>query len=252
MRRVYLLEENEGLEYQKYLDSQSLWQDNIQNGQSPWGFDQIRCDFNGVTLKSFGDEFGVNLSRVASPDGNGFCLRHYGDLSQPGSSVRSQVGMVIPATEFNLEHECYLPQALSAYNDPYSWMGLLDVHVMDPDTANRSYLGMNVHPDGSMRVTLAQLGTLYPINKTVPQPWSNISLPVGRWFKIRLHFIKSETPTTVSLYLDDVLAVEYKGVITSLPSNKRVEAYVKLYGGVQINSRWGKVVRYSRNTRIYG
>jgi acyl carrier protein phosphodiesterase len=80
-----------------------------------------------------------------------------------------------------------------------------------------------------------------------------VKLPVGRWFKIRTHFIRSVAPTTVRVWFDDALALEWVGAINSVPSNKLVEYYVKLYGGVQRENPWTPTptIRYSRNVKVW-
>ena len=226
-----------------------IWQDKIQDDAPLWGFNQIRTDYPSDSI-----------TRVPNPAGAGFCLRHESDLSFSGAGARAQVGVygnadVDAATVegCSFEQECYLPEALSANGDPYSWLSLQDIHVLDADHTNRSYLGLLVEQDGSMKASLRWGGVLYKVNRdfgTKP-PVSTIPLPVGRWFKIKTYFKRSLEPTTVRVWLDDELALEWIGAINSLPTNTVTEYYVKLYGGVQRDNPWGKVVRYSRNARIY-
>jgi hypothetical protein len=133
---------------------------------------------------------------------------------------------------------------------------LQDVHVTDtPGGGNRSYLGLLMKQDGSMKAKLAWGGILYVVNRDngTPPPTSTLALPVGRWFKIRTHFIRSVEPTTVRVWFDDDLALEWVGAINSVPSNQFVEYYVKLYGGVQRDNPWTPTptIRYSRNVRIW-
>lgn len=248
-----------------------LWQDDIQNGEYPWGFDQIRTAYNKIDIPP-SDEGGANISRIANPYGEGFVLRLYGDLSKPGSGCRAQGGITgLKHKAFNdaarkgiyIEQECYLPRALSANSDAYSWLSFQDIHVTDAPKVPavdrlRSYLGLKVVQDGSMRARLDWGGYLYKVNleRMSFPPVSAIPLPVGRWFKIKTHFILSSSPTTVRVWFDDELALQWDNVINALPSNTIVEYYTKLYGGVQIDpngnsSPWGGVERFTRNVRIY-
>jgi hypothetical protein len=242
-----------------------LWQDKVQENAPLWGFDQIRTDYNGITIIP-SDEGGANVSRVPKPSGEGFCLRLYGNLSQPGSGIRAQAGFYGSANKaFNdaatspggvyVSQKCYFPRVLSANGDPWSWLDLQDFHVKDTNGGYRSYFGMNTVQDGSMRTELAWGGPLYKVNQDrgSSPPTSKISMPVGREFTIKTHFIKSTEPTTIRVWFDDELALQWDNVINSLPSNTITEAYLaKLYGGVQIHevngvqvsNPWGEVERF--------
>jgi hypothetical protein len=243
-----------------------IWQDGIQEDSPLWGFDGIGTNNPGYTPVAPDDANGVNLSRVPDPvGGSGYALRHYAMLDKKGAYVRSQAGVYGSRNKvFNdaatspegiyLAQECYLPEVLKANNDPFSWLSLLDIHTLDGTGANRSWLGLNVMQNGSMRAGLAFGGPLYNINKFVPAPFTSAHfLPVGRWFDIKIHYIVSTEPTTVRLWIDNELAIVMKDVITALPSNTVVDYYVKLYAGVQGDNPWvpTPTIRYSRNARAW-
>jgi len=246
---------------------QILWKDHIQD----WGFDQIRTDFNKITIPP-SDAGGANVSRVLKPVGEGSCLRLYGNLSLPGSGARAQAGITgANHKAFNdaasspggvyVQQKCFLPRVLSANGDPWSWLSLQDIHEIDKGGTNRSYLGLKLVQDGSMRAKLDWGGYLYKVNRdrNCFPPTSKIPMPVGREFTITTHFIKSTEPTTIRVWFDDELALQWDNVINSLPTNAITEYYVKLYGGVQIHevdgvqvsNPWGEVERFSWDVKAW-
>src|SRR3990172_8918010 len=196
-----------------------LWQDKIQEDSPLWGFDGIGTNNPGNVPVPPDDTNGVNLSRVPNPAG-GFWLRHYADLSKPGAYIRSQAGIYGSVHKaFNdaassgvyISHKCFLPRILSANGDAFSWLGLWDIHSKDLSGGNRSYLGMNVEQDGSMRAKRAWGGPLYLLNRDrgPSPPASKIALPVGRAFTIKTHFIRSTEPTTIRVWFDEELALQW-------------------------------------------
>lgn len=243
-----------------------IWKDRIQEDEPMWGFDGIGVCNPGNIEVAPDDANGANLSRVPDPSGKpGYALRHFALLDKQGAYVRSQAGVYgSNHKEFNdaaesptgvyLEQECYIPEVLSANSDGYSWLSLQDIHVTDADGANRSWLALPVLQDGSMRAKLAWGGVLYNVNLNngTPPPISAIPLSVRRPFIIKTHFIRSVEPTTIRVWFDNELALEWVGAINSIPSNRIVAYFVKLYGGVQHDNPWTPTptIRYSRNVKI--
>jgi hypothetical protein len=242
-----------------------LWQDAIQTDDYPWGFNDNAGNFqyNGANvLRS--DDNGSNLTRVPDPlGGPGFCLRHFANMN-PGA--RSQIGIGFPnfpALQAQIqkpegifvEAEFLFPVAFTTAKPHYQWINLWDFHSVDVDMQNRQHTspGVMLLNDGSMRCQLHWGATLNKVNP--PSAVSSIPFPVGKSCKLRMHYVWSLLPTTISLWIDDQLAIQQEGVITRLASNANVEMYFKLYGGMNGDpDPWIPTpsVRYTRNVRISG
>jgi hypothetical protein len=146
---------------------------------------------------------------------------------------------------------------LSAGNDPYPWLNLWDWHSTSDDPfrgANRWHTcpGLMLAKDGSMKVRFSWGGESNKINKT--SPYSDIGLPVGRWFDMEMHYVWSEEPTTIRLWINGQLALEQSGVITKAATHANVETYLKVYGSTQGKTPWTPTptIRYVRDVRVAG
>jgi hypothetical protein len=239
-----------------------LWHDSIQAGAAPWGFDGLGIEHPiGQTVVP-SDANGVNLSRVVDPlGGRTFALRHYATFDDGGS--RSQAGIYSFANAtFSRQakspegvwvaQEWFFPQALSASGDNRDWMNLWDWHSTDPGGGNRWHTspGLMLAEDGSMRVKWEWGGPGKPFNRDTAL--STLSLPVGRWFDVEMHYVWSSDGTTLSLWVDGRLALEQTGAQTRAPSHQVVETYMKFYGSRNGGSPWTPAmsVRYTRNVRV--
>lgn len=260
MRRIWITEsEQEALDFEKFKASKQpvLWQPDL-SAAAPYGFDQIRCDFNGVKLNTPSDEAGANLS-VVTLDG-GPVIRHFAQVGPGG--FRSQAGIwswkhpEIAAQLSQgviLSYQVKFDQVLRA-GDTYSWRNLGDIHSSNKDGTNRAYTGLNLATDGSMRVYLAWLGQYFHVNPA--SDFSSIPLPVGRWPELKIEFIWSEQPTTIRFWIDEQLAIEQSGVITRLPGHESVEFYpAKLYGASPAGHEpWNQnpMIQHTRNIKLLG
>lgn len=240
-----LLSEAESQDYLAKLSSVApaptvIWQDRIQENLPNWGFDQVRTDHGGVII-SPSDVNGANVTRVPDPaGGTGFVLRLFGNLT---GGARAQVGIGSPnwpalveqlktPEGIWIESECFIPENIHAEAVGYQWMSLFDIHSTNADGSRRWHTcpGIMLNPDGSMRFQLQWGGESNAINK--PSDWSTVPLPVGRWFKRLIHYIWSETPITLQMWIDDQPALVESGVITKANTHENVEIYWKLYGSL--------------------
>jgi hypothetical protein len=106
--------------------------------------------------------------------------------------------------------------------------------------------------DGSMRIKW----TWREVNQDTE--WSSITLPVGEWFDIEMHYVwGSESTgcaggTTVSLWVNGELALEQRGVTTRGNGHDSVETYMKFYGSANNGTTWEPTpsVKYMRNVRM--
>ncbi len=241
-----------------------LWSDEIQTGASPWGFDGLSVQHPIGTVVFPDDANGANLSRVADPLlGGGFALRHFATFDTGGS--RSQAGIYSFAnTAFGdqarsaegvwVAQEWYFPAALGAGGDYLPWINLWDWHSTDPGGGNRWHTspGLMLQEDGSMQVQWHWGGPANSINPS--SSVSTLALPVGEWFDIEMYYQWTTGTTTISLWINGVLAIEQSGVQTRAPSHETVETYVKFYGSTQGGTAWSPTpsVRYTRNVRVAG
>ncbi|MEW6752788.1 MAG: heparin lyase I family protein [Candidatus Latescibacterota bacterium] len=242
-----------------------LWKEAIQSAGRPWGFSGIGVEHPIGTTVEPDDANGANLSRVSDPaGGTGYALRHFGTLDQGGS--RSQLGIYGDVnTAFGRQaktpegvwvaQEWYFPEAVSAAGDRGSWVNLWDWHSVDADRRNRWHTapGLMLARDGSMRVGWEWGAPARAVNPS--SDLSTMTLPVGRWFDVEMHYVWSPSPTaTLSLWVDGQLALEQHGVQTRAPSHAVVETYSKLYGSAQGRASWSPTptVRYTRNLRVAG
>jgi hypothetical protein len=241
-----------------------LWHDGIQAGLSPWGFDGLGIEHPiGLTVLG-SDANGVNLSRVANPlAGGGFALRHYATFDDGGS--RSQAGIYSFANDafaaqaksaagIWVAQEWYFPAGITAQGDARAWMNLWDWHSTDSGGGNRWHTspGLMLAEDGSMRVKWEWGGPASAVNTDTGL--SSVALPVGRWFDVEMHYQWSAGNTTLSLWIDGVLALEQSGAQTRAASHSNVETYMKFYGSQNGGTPWSPMqsVRYTRNVRFAG
>jgi hypothetical protein len=241
-----------------------LWHDAIQTGASPWGFDGLGIERPIGVSVSPSDAIGVNLSKVADPlSPGGFAIRHYATFDNGGS--RAQAGIYSFANStFNAQaksaqgiwvaQEWYFPQTLTAQGDDAAWMNLWDWHSTDAGGGNRWHTspGLMLAEDGSMKVKWEWGGPSSAINSGTGL--SAVALPVGRWFDVEMHYTWTTGKTTLSLWVDGVLALEQPNVQTRAASHDTVETYMKFYGSNNGGAAWspGPSVKYTRNVRIAG
>jgi hypothetical protein len=83
---------------------------------------------------------------------------------------------------------------------------------------------------------------------------SRLAMPIGRWFDVEMHYTWTTGKTTVSLWIDGVLALEQSGVTTRAASHTNLETYMKFYGSSNGGTPWSPTpaVRYTRNVRFAG
>ncbi len=244
------------------------WSDGIDADLPMWGFDGIACCYPTFTSVTPADANGANFSKVLFNGEN--WLRHYGLLDANGcrtsAALYSFKNAIFGALAQSLggiyiAHECFIPQIFNANNDPYCWINFGDCHSTDPNGLNRWHTcpGIMLARDGSMRFRFEWGGASNKINPA--SEYSSIPFPIGRKFDMELHYVWSDTPTTISVWIDGELALQQSGVITRSPTHTNTEIYMlKLYGSNQGNiprpviSSWspeGGVI-YNRNVRISG
>lgn len=258
MQNVYLLTPDEAsrcltpeefLRYKTWLDSQAppeniIWQSDLNT--YPYGFDQIRCDYNGVMLKTPSDEAGANFS-VVDLDGQK-AIRLFGKAP----AWRSQGG-VWSFQHKEIADQIAKPEGVKVkwqvkFGKPVNfsgtaWGAICDIHSTAPGGADRSIVGVNLSPTG-MFVRFNWVWGFFKVNPN--QGFSTIPVPVGRWSELELDFIWSEQPTTIRFRIDGQLALEQSGVITKFPSHTNVEFYMaKNYG----ESPEGNTI-HVRNARV--
>jgi hypothetical protein len=241
-----------------------VWHDDIQSAGSPWGFDGLATEHPiGIPVVP-ADASGANLSRVANPlAGGGFALRHFATFDDGGS--RAQAGLYgFANSAFSAQaksaegvwvaQEWYFPQAISAGGDDAAWMNLWDWHSTEAGGGNRWHTspGLMLAEDGSMRVKWEWGGPANAINPRTGL--SSVAMPIGRWFDVEMHYTWTAGKTTLSLWIDGVLALEQSGVQTRAPSHTNVETYMKFYGSRNGGTPWTPVqsLKYTRNVRIAG
>jgi hypothetical protein len=243
-----------------------LWHDGLQTTASaPWGFDGLAVEHPiGTDATGGGDAAGASLTRVLDPLGaGGFAMRHYATFDNSGS--RSQAGIYSFANAafaaqaksregIWVAQEWYFPQRMTAQGDNYAWMNLWDWHSTDDGGGNRWHTspGLMLAEDGSMRVKWEWGGPASSLNPDTGL--SAVALPVGRWLDVEMHYTWTTGTTTLSLWIDGVLALEQSGVQTRAPSHSTVETYMKFYGSSNGGTPWTptQAVKYTRNVRVAG
>jgi len=244
-----------------------LWRDDIQGTSALLGFDGFGVEHPIGTAVTPADGNGANLSRVADPlPGGGHAMRHLGTFDAGGS--RAQAGLYGDLnTVFGgqarrpegvwVAQEWYFPEAIDANDDPWCWISVWDWHSIDATTrGNRWHTspGLLVARDGSMRLELVWGGTASGING--PGVASTLSMPVGRWFDIEMHYQWVDTRTgTIEVWIDGALALEQRGVQTRSSTHGVVETYMKFYGSTQgLHGPWSPTptLKYTRNVRVAG
>ena len=234
-----------------------IWMDGIQADSPRWGFSGFGIEHPIGTKVSTGEAGGAALTRVASPQGGGFALRHFARFDDGGA--RSQAGIwsfadpifdrqAKSAEGVWVAQEWYFPAALSGG----SWLNLWDWHSTDAGGGNRWHTspGLMLSHDGTMRVRYEWGGSAKAINPM--SSYSSISLPVNQWVDVEMHYEWSATKTaTVSLWINGQLALEQRGVQTRAASHSVVETYIKFYGEGH-TTPWTPTpsVKYVRNVRI--
>jgi hypothetical protein len=244
-----------------------LWRDDIQGASALFGFDGIGVEHPIGTPVTPADGSGANLSRVANPlPGGGHAVRHFGTFDEGGS--RAQAGLYGDVnTVFGeqakrpegvwVAQEWYFPAAIDANDDPWCWISVWDWHSIDAGTrGNRWHTapGILVARDGSMRLELVWGGDAGGINGGGVA--STLSMPVGRWFDVEMHYEWAATRSgTIQLWIDGALALEQRGVQTRSSTHRVVETYMKFYGSTQgAHGPWSPTptVKYTRNVRVAG
>jgi hypothetical protein len=244
-----------------------LWTDDIQGTSDRLGFDGFGVEHPIGTAVNPSDANGANLSRVANPlPGGGHAMRHFGTFDAGGS--RAQAGIY---GDFNtvfgqqarrpegiwVAQEWYFPEAIGARDDPWCWLAVWDWHSIDAGTrGNRWHTapGLLIARDGSMRLELVWGG---PASVNGDGIASTLSMPVGRWFDIEMHYQWVDTPTgTIQVWIDGELALEQAGAQTRERTHGVVETYMKFYGSTQgnLHGPWTPTptLKYTRNVRVAG
>jgi hypothetical protein len=236
-----------------------LWTDSIQTSNSgPFGFNQIQLE--RPIGKAVGGSDQVNLTRVPNPIGAGFALKHVANFDNNGGA-RAQAGIYSFANKtFEqqvkrpegvwIAQEWYFPKPLSAGSklDSAPWVNLWDFHSVGAGERWDTQPGLMLAEDGSMRVK-------WTWRKANPETaWSQVTLPVGKWFDVEMHYVWSASGATVSLWVDGKLALQQNGVKTKGSTHNSVETYTKFYGSANGGPSWNPApaVKYTRNTRISG
>jgi hypothetical protein len=242
-----------------------LWTDSVQNAceTAPYGFSQFQLE-RPIGQSVPGDD-SVDLVRVDNPlGGPGYALKHVATFDSNGGSrsqagiysfanatfdqlVRSPGGIYIAAEWLFTE-----PVTADSPNDSAPWVNLWDFHSVGPGERWDTQPGLMLAEDGSMRVKWSW----HAVNNETP--WSSVTLPVGRWFDIEIHYVwGSESTgcaggTTVSLWIDGQLALEQRGVTTRGSGHDSVETYFKFYGSANGGNTWMPTpsIKYMRNVRM--
>jgi len=241
--------------------SGDLWTDSIQNSCEgpPYGFSQIQLERPIGQSVSGNDE--VDLERVNDPKGgSGLALKHTATFDNNGGS-RSQAGIYSFANSvFDQEvrssdgvyiaAEWYFPEAITAHSglDSNPWVNLWDFHSVGSGERWDTQPGIMLAEDGSMRVKFNWRA------ENQDTPWSEISLPVGQWFDVEMHYVWSSSCATISFWVNGELVLEQQGVKTKGSNHTSVETYMKFYGSANSGNDWTPKpsVKYMRNVRISG
>jgi len=242
-----------------------LWQDDIQNscGEAPYGFSQIQLERPIGQAVGGNDE--VDLYRTENPDGGaGYALKHVATFDNNGGS-RSQAGiysfanatfdqLVRSPTGVYIAAEWYFPAVITANSstDSNPWINLWDFHSVSNSERWHTQPGLMLAEDGSMRVKWSWTA----VNPETD--WSTVTLPVGEWFDIEMHYVwGSESTgcaggTTVTLWVNGQKTLEQRGVTTRGDGHESVETYFKFYGSANNGNDWKPEpsVKYMRNVRM--
>lgn len=241
-----------------------LWTDDIQEScQAPWGFNQVQLERPIGQAVQGNDE--VNLTRVANPIGAGYALKHLATFDDNGGS-RSQAGIYSFANDtfenqvksqegIWIAAEWYFPEAIGAESglDGIPWLNLWDFHSVGPGSRWDTQPGLMLAEDGSMRIKWTWR------ERNQDTDWSDITLPVGEWFDVEMHYVWTTGGSsscgegaTVSLWVNGELALEQSGVVTRGDGHDSVETYQKFYGSANGGPTWTPTpsVKYMRNVRM--
>jgi len=247
-----------------------LWTDGIQSAcEAPWGFSQIQLERPiGQAVQGNAE---VNMTRVPAPGGDGFALKQIATFDNNGGS-RSQAGiysfanstfsqLVQSPNGVYIAQEWFFPEAITANSglDTNPWVNLWDFHSVGPGSRWDTQPGLMLAEDGSMRVKWSWHEHNHETD------WSSVSLPVGEWFDVEMHYVWSESAnggsscepgggTTVTLWVNGQKVLEQSGVITKGSGHDSVETYMKFYGSASGGNDWHPMpsVKYFRNVRMAG
>lgn len=237
------------------------WSDSIQNScePPPYGFSQIQLERPIGQSVDGSDE--VDLVRVPDPDGSGgLALKHIASFDNSGGS-RSQAGIYSFANAaFDrqvrspegvwIAAEWYFPKPITAHDnrDSAPWVNLWDFHSVGPGERWDTQPGLMLAEDGSMAIRW----TWHAENQDTD--WSPVTLPVGEWFDVEMHYVWSSSCGTVTLWINGQLALQQQGVKTKGNGHDSVETYMKFYGSGNGGPDWTPLpsVKYMRNVRIAG
>jgi hypothetical protein len=239
--------------------SGALWTDSIQDSCAapPYGFSQIQLERPIGQSVDGSDE--VDLVRVDNPDGgSGFALKHTATFDNQGGS-RSQAGiysfanatfdqLIRSSSGVYIAAEWFFPEKITARDnlDGVPWVNLWDFHSVGSGERWDTQPGLMLAEDGSMKVKW---------NWRAENPdtaWSEVSLPVGEWFDVEMHYVWSSSCATLSFWVNGELVLEQQGVKTRGSNHSSVETYMKFYGSANGGNDWDPEpsVKYMRNVRM--
>jgi hypothetical protein len=244
-----------------------LWRDDIQGTSALLGFDGFGVEHPIGDEVAPADANGANLSRVVNPlPGGGHAMRHFGTFDAGGARAQAGIYGDVNAVFGDqarrpegvwVAQEWYFPVAIGADDDPWCWLSVWDWHSIDAGTrGNRWHTspGLLVARDGSMRLELVWGGPAYDINGDGVA--STLSMPVGRWFDVEMHYEWVDAPTgSIQVWIDGQLALEQRNVQTRRSTHQVVETYMKFYGSTQgDHGPWvpTPTLKYTRNVRVAG
>ena len=237
-----------------------VWTDDVQSAcaEAPWGFSQIQLE-RPIGEPVSGDD-AVDLFRTDNPLGQGYALEHVATFDNNGGS-RSQAGIYSFANaDFDklvrshegvyIAAEWYFPEPVTAHEGLESapWVNLWDFHSVGPSGRWDTQPGVMLAEDGSMRIKFNWRA------ENTDTAWSDVRLPVGRWFDVEFHYVWSSSCATVSFWVDGELALEQQGVRTKGDGHDSVETYQKFYGSANGGTDWTPKpsIKYVRNVRMSG
>ncbi len=239
-----------------------IWTDDIQNGSPPWGFDLIQCQHSIDTEVACSDANGANVSVVADPaGGTGKAMRHY--IVTSGSGGRTQAGVMSLfnsafATQLAnhgevwIEEEAYFP-SMPTPSGNYPWLSIMDFHSTDSAGDNRWHTnpGLFLCATG-IDCSSADTGKLKARNFTdsIEAGPTTITVPIGRWFKLQVHWVWSTSAVPITYWIDGVQVLQIT-MATRDPLQTAAEWYDKWYGYDQ-GGAWSPdpLIRYTRNIRM--
>lgn len=248
-----------------------LWQDNIQAGVDPWGFDEISREWP-IDTPVAGSDATADATKVADPGGGGGSairmISNHNDAPGIGGA-RVQLGVwsfgtgneafeahALSGAKTFYSYECYIPgpSRISAIGNTIPWLSFGDIHTVQ-DGGNRfdTQPGIFVVEAGTGQLKLEWHYAGMPDSADSDPAFL---MPLDQWFSLEWEWsFTTSADSTFRLYLDGDLLIEQTGMRTADPGMNQVELYVKQYGDDQSGSGgnpWSPdpTIRYVRNVRI--